>query len=204
MNSNSCAVAYLDEVQDFSYAAIFLICGIAGKTERQWVAAGDTAQMISPGCSFEFNGLKQTLLKIRDGVKLGKVVQLKRNYRMSKGVLEVGNAVLLALKKKFPDQIEYAKPEVAMKDLGFRVAIIDWKDAFEKTEPRLGLKQAIIYSGSSKDISESKLVEKISTWTRSHPIILPVLDSKGLEWDDVLVIFNKDRKAWNIESEVSY
>ena len=30
--------AYLDEVQDFSYASIFLICSIAGKTEARWTA----------------------------------------------------------------------------------------------------------------------------------------------------------------------
>lgn len=32
---------YLDEVQDFSYASLFLICSIAGKTEGRWVAAGE-------------------------------------------------------------------------------------------------------------------------------------------------------------------
>ena len=41
--------AYLDEIQDFSYASIFLICNIAGYSSLHWVFAGDTAQMISPG-----------------------------------------------------------------------------------------------------------------------------------------------------------
>ena len=41
--------AYLDEIQDFSYAAIFLICNIAGCSSLRWIFAGDTAQMISPG-----------------------------------------------------------------------------------------------------------------------------------------------------------
>lgn len=33
--------AYLDEVQDFSYASIFLICSIAGKAKARWTAAGE-------------------------------------------------------------------------------------------------------------------------------------------------------------------
>jgi superfamily I DNA/RNA helicase len=44
---------YLDEIQDFTYASIFLIFSIAGKSKLHWVCAGDTAQMISPGCSFK-------------------------------------------------------------------------------------------------------------------------------------------------------
>lgn len=44
---------YLDEIQDFTYSSIFLICNLAGKSELRWVCAGDTAQMISPGCSFK-------------------------------------------------------------------------------------------------------------------------------------------------------
>ena len=74
--------AYLDEIQDFTYASIYLICSLAGKTTAHWVAAGDTAQMISPGCSFKFDGLKNTLLKVNPTLQLRKVEQLKRNYRM--------------------------------------------------------------------------------------------------------------------------
>lgn len=113
---------FRSQVQDFTYATIFLICSVAGKIHSHWVAAGDTAQMISPGCSFKFAGLQQTLRAVGGpGVSLNnKVEKLRRNYRMTKSVLDLGNAILLSLKKEFPDQIEYAKPEVPMKDLGLR------------------------------------------------------------------------------------
>ena len=107
--------AYLDEVQDFSYAAIFLICGLAGKNKGQWIAAGDTAQMISPGCSFKFAGLKNTLVDVNPTIRVPSVRHLKRNYRMTKGVLDVANAVLDVAKTHFPGQIEYAEPEITMK-----------------------------------------------------------------------------------------
>ena len=45
--------------------------------------------MISPGCSFTFDGMKQTLRSLREDVELQKVEQLKKNYRMTKSVLEV-------------------------------------------------------------------------------------------------------------------
>lgn len=40
--------AYIDEVQDFSYAALLLICKVGGTKNLNWIFAGDTAQMVSP------------------------------------------------------------------------------------------------------------------------------------------------------------
>jgi len=39
--------AYIDEVQDFSYASLLLICTIGGAESLKWIFAGDTAQMVS-------------------------------------------------------------------------------------------------------------------------------------------------------------
>ena len=86
---------YLDEVQDFSYAAIYFISSIAGKDTLNWVCAGDTAQMISPGCSFKFDGLKQVMRTVRNDEtidhRLKKVVNLKVNYRTTQDILKVAN-----------------------------------------------------------------------------------------------------------------
>jgi len=89
----------------------------------------DTAQMITAGCSFTFDGLKQTILKVNEKVQVRKVQQLTKNYRMSKGVLDVANAILAVLKNNFPHAIEYAPPEVAMKDIGLRVVLLNLNDA---------------------------------------------------------------------------
>jgi hypothetical protein len=82
------------EIQDFTYASIFLICSIAGRRDLHWVCAGDTAQMISPGCSFKFDGLKQTMLAVQPGIesKIKKVVKLTKNYRWVKFItIFIGN-----------------------------------------------------------------------------------------------------------------
>lgn len=188
------------KVQDFSYAAIYLIFSIAGNLQAHWVAAGDTAQMISPGCSFRFAGLQQTLVALKPDVSLRKVEQLKRNYRMTRTVLELGNSLLRVLKKNFPAQIEYAQPEVAMKDLGLRVFLVKWGDALQ-IKAQLGLQQAIVYS-SSGDERESGLTEKLNSWTNQHPLILSVLEAKGLEYDDIIVAFDKERSAWDGSKKV--
>ena len=39
--------AYVDEVQDFSYASLLLMCTIGGGQALKWIFAGDTAQMVS-------------------------------------------------------------------------------------------------------------------------------------------------------------
>eukprot|EP00977_Amphora_coffeiformis_P013898 scaffold3784_cov174-Amphora_coffeaeformis.AAC.3 len=188
---------YLDEIQDFSYSSIYLICSVGGRVNRHWVAAGDTAQMISPGCSFTFDGMKQVLRAIDRETELHKVVKLQRNYRMTKGVLEVGNAVLALLKKYFPSAIDSIEPkEIAMKDLGLRVVLCDWDNAMN--EPvSFGVQQAVVLSSPR---NETRLTSSIADWLRNHPFILTALDSKGLEFDDVVVAFDVERPAWLVHS----
>jgi tetratricopeptide (TPR) repeat protein len=189
--------AYLDEIQDLSYAAIYLICGLAGKDSLRWVCAGDPAQMISPGCSFTFDGLKQTLLSLREGIEhqLSTAVHhLVVNYRTTRDVLQLGNAILAVARREFPNAIGFAPPETSKKDLGIKVLLCDWKKALSQ-KVRLGENQALIYSSDDVD----GFGERAKDWVGAHPFILSSLDSKGLEFDDVIIAFDVDRKAWNVD-----
>ena len=192
--------AYLDEVQDFSYAAIFLICKVAGRSNSSWIMAGDTAQMISVGCSFKFDGLKQTLLAAQPGIenRLKKVCHLLVNYRTTADVLRVGNVILDLAKKYFPDAIEYAQPEVATKDNKFDVVLIDWDKAFEIKNLSFGENQAVICSADEN--RTDYIVECCNEWLPKHPFILSPVEAKGLEFDDVVIAFDFKRKAWKIEN----
>ena len=187
--------AYLDEVQDLSYASIYLMCSLGGRKalSPHWVCAGDPAQMISSGCSFSFAGLKETLSTIRPDVQLKDVDHLLVNYRTTKDVLELANAILSTAKRDFLGAIGFAQPEIAQKDLGHKVVLGTWDEAF--SEPRkLGVNQAVIYSG------KEELEHKLMDWTSNHPFVLSSLDSKGLEFDDIIVVFDLDRKAWDTTS----
>lgn len=189
---------YLDEVQDFTYASIFLICKTGGRESLSWTCAGDTAQMISPGCSFTFAGLKQTLLAVREGIesRLSNVCHLLVNYRTTKDVLALGNAILNVAKEYFSGAIEYAQPEISTKDEGRKVRLTDWDEAFQ-TKVAFGPNQALIYSlGNSDEIKDAAM-----SWLKGHPFVLSSLESKGLEFDDVVIAFDMGRKVWNVTSE---
>lgn len=90
-----------------------------------------------------------------------------------------------------------------MKDLGFRVTLLDWESAMkEKKKIEMGTNQAIIYAGSGTGTKEeTKLAGDLTSWT-DHPLILPVLESKGLEYDDIIVAFSKKNSTWNVTSKV--
>lgn len=102
-------------------------CSIAGKTGCRWMAVGDSAQMINPGCSFSFSGMKQTLMKVSDDqLRLKKPERLEKNYRVSKGVLSAANSITELLKKHYPNVFGHLPPEVAMKDLGIDVVLVSF------------------------------------------------------------------------------
>jgi hypothetical protein len=152
--------------------------------------------MISPGCSFTFDGLKQTLLAVQNGIepKLREVHHLVVNYRTTKDILVFGNSILATAKKVFPESIEFALPETARKDLGLKVVLCDWSLALQN-QVKFGDNQAFIYSPSDSDT----LGAEASEWLNDHPFILSALDSKGLEFDDVVVAFDLDRKVWDVD-----
>lgn len=75
-----------------------------------------------------------------------------------------------------------------------------WKDALD-IEASLDMQQAIVYSGTD-DERETELTGALSKWTENHPLILPVLDAKGLEYDDIIVAFDKVRSAWDGSKKV--
>ena len=60
---------------------------------------------------------------------------------------------------------------------------------------RFGTRQALIYSSTDPD----NVALEMNKWLKDHPFILTSLDSKGLEFDDVVVAFDVERKAWNIK-----
>ena len=178
-----------------------MILSIAGKDHARWICAGDTAQMISPGCSFTFDGLKQTMLAVNPGIKpnLSEVRHLLRNYRTTSDVLKVGNAILDVAKRYFPDSIEYAPPEVAMKDLFLKVVLCSWEDCL-RVDVSMGTEQAFIFSSNT---NADRLAKEANQWLDHHPFVLSTLESKGLEFDDVIVAFEHERNTWKVEGRTA-
>ena len=53
----------------------------------------------------------------------------------------------------------------------------------------MGQNQALIYSSDDPDSFEATAQK----WLGAHPFIISTLDSKGLEFDDVIVAFDLNR-----------
>lgn len=156
-------------------------------------------QSWQPGCSFTFNGLKQTLLSLQAGIesKLSNVSHLLVNYRTTRDILLLGNAILSQAKANFPDQIAHSLPEVAMKDLGLKVRVCYFDDALSLSV-KFGPNQALIHSSEDASDANSANVIAFREWLKDHPFILTSLDSKGLEFDDVVVAFEFCRSVWDV------
>lgn len=110
----------------------------------------------------------------------------------------MGNQILATARAFFPGAIDFAKPEIARKDLGLKVALCSWNSAF-KSKAKFGDDQAFIYSSNEP----GDLLRDATVWLDNHPLILSSLESKGLEfldigeqpqtlsdfWDDVILLF---------------
>ena len=64
--------------------------------------------------------------------------------------------------------------------------------------PRFGPNQALIYSSTS---NLDGVALAMNDWLNEHPFIMTSLDAKGLEFDDCVVAFDEEQKAWNINSD---
>jgi hypothetical protein len=150
---------------------------------------------------FTFDGLKQVLLSLKAGIesRLSKVSHLLVNYRTTKDILSLGNSILSLAKKNFPAQIAHSLPEVAVKELGLKVRICEFETALSLSV-NFGHNQAMIYSGDGRDSNRDNSIA-LHLWLKDHPFILSSLESKGLEFDDVVIAFDFDRKIWDTSSQ---
>ena len=79
------------------------------------------------------------------------------NYRTTRDVLLLGNAILSVAKKNFPLQIAHSQPEVAMKDLGMKICTCDLEEALS-VSVKFGHNQAMIHSGDDSDAYRDGIV----------------------------------------------
>ena len=112
--------------------------------------------------------------------KLKQVVHLLVNYRTTNDILMMGNQILATARAFFPGAIDFAKPEIARKDLGLKVALCSWKAAF-KAKSKFDEDQAFIYSSNKP----GDLLRDVTVWLDNHPFILSSLESKDLEFLDI-------------------
>jgi superfamily I DNA/RNA helicase len=152
--------------------------------------AGDTAQSIAVGVGFRFTDVRQIFWeKFRHRVP--DLIPLFHNYRSHAGVLRLAASVLELLYKYFPHSLDAMPPDQGLFD-GPKPVIMDVSDLSElvlilegsKRETariEFGAHQVVIVRNEDTKETLCKQFNVDKEW------IMTVQQSKGLEFDDVLL-----------------
>ncbi|KAG8908799.1 hypothetical protein FRB99_003037 [Tulasnella sp. 403] len=190
---------YVDEIQDNLIVDIALLRTLCPNPHGIFFA-GDTAQTISVGSAFRFNELKAALYRmeladplvktgVREPVK-HELFQLSTNYRSHGGIVQAARFVVDLLTRFFPNSLDTLAPESA-KVTGPKPMFFLNRPENDSNLRRLiqekstgnvefGAEQAIIVRN---DDGKRRIKDIIG----ETAIILSVYESKGMEFNDVLL-----------------
>ncbi|KAG7450840.1 uncharacterized protein BT62DRAFT_1001654 [Guyanagaster necrorhizus] len=190
---------YIDEVQDNMLIDTMVLRALCSNADGLFWA-GDTAQTISVGSSFRFNALKAFQWNIEDryrrkqGPRAGykqppEMFQLAINYRSHAGIVDCARSVIDLITTFWEDSIDHLSPEMGIVD-GVKPMFFNDED-HAQLERFLFLDDggSLIEFGSQQCIivrnetAKKRLQEQVG----EVGLVLTVYESKGLEFNDVLI-----------------
>ncbi|KAG1889227.1 hypothetical protein F4604DRAFT_1950186 [Suillus subluteus] len=184
-----------EDVKELSVSVLRRLC----RNSDGLFWAGDTTQTISAGSSFRFNDLKAFVYRMERHsgsvastgapVHQPMMFQLATNYRSHNGIVNCAHSVIELITKFWPNAIDHLQPEKGMVD-GVKPKFftdVD-NDAHCKrflvgesaSNLELGAHQCIL-------VRNEAAVKKLRDKVGDIGIIMTLYDSKGLEFDDVLL-----------------
>ncbi|CAE6436866.1 unnamed protein product [Rhizoctonia solani] len=190
---------YVDEVQDNLMIDIHLLRTLAQSADNiYW--SGDSAQTVIAGSAFRINDLKA--FTYRDQINAGSqthrkapaqftTFELNVNFRSLSGIVCFAGYVVQAIHNLFPESIDPMEPEKAKHYGDPPIVFTDTRDEAGYFENFLlgssasnrvvfGAQQAIL-------VRDAKTAEELDARLQGLCNVLPIMDSKGLEFDDVLI-----------------
>ncbi|KAH9172874.1 hypothetical protein EDB89DRAFT_2069331 [Lactarius sanguifluus] len=185
---------YVDEVQDLLLIDARLIVSLCRNPDG-FLWAGDTAQTISIGSAFSFKELgafvyryQRSIRAVRGAPSQPKGFQLLVNYRSHGGIVKCANAIIQLL-QQFPGAIDVLQPEAGV--AGKEIPVFFHSECLPSREHdffllstgrlcKLGSKQCII-------VRDEAARKKLRSDIGPVAIILTLFNSKGLEYDDVIL-----------------
>lgn len=200
---------YVDETQDFTQAELSLLIRCS-RDPNGLFFTGDTAQSIMRGIAFRFNDLKSLFfysqqsyqaLGFQSGVRVpNRLYQLTHNYRSHAGILRLASSVVDLLLHYFPESFDRLEKDqglfegpkpVLLESCSFGdLAMILRGNRRQSSRIEFGAHQVILVASEE---ARAQMPDELK-----QGLILTIYESKGLEFDDVLVYnFFKD-------SQVSY
>ncbi|KIN94541.1 hypothetical protein M404DRAFT_380130 [Pisolithus tinctorius Marx 270] len=190
---------YVDEAQDnLLIDALLLRLTCSNPEGLFW--AGDTAQTISAGSSFRFDDLKAFLYRIEvdqasHNVRERAVAppasfQLAINYRSHGGIVNCAHSVIELIARFWPNSIDSLQPERGVVDGLKPVFFTAWdKDTVRYEQFLFGTSDSHIEFGADQCIlvRDEKAKEKLQQQVGNIGVIMTLYESKGLEFNDVLL-----------------
>ena len=189
---------YIDEVQDFTQAELTLLLHCC-RWPNGLFLTGDTAQSIMRGVSFRFSDLRSVFHYIskhldhsrgqKTKVKVPHLHDLTQNFRSHSGILQLAASVIDLLMNFFRSSLDKLpsdqgmfpgpKPVLLLSCSYSDLALLLRGNRREASAIEFGARQAIIVQ--SED-AKKNLPDELKAG-----IVLTVFESKGLEFDDVLL-----------------
>ncbi|KAF8435903.1 hypothetical protein BGX38DRAFT_105734 [Terfezia claveryi] len=176
---------YVDEVQDQRTIEIELLLHLV-QNPRGIHFAGDSAQCISNDSAFRFANVKalfyEHYINLDPVLAKPELFSLTKNFRSHQGILSLASFVMSLLWKGFPNMVDKLSPEIGQY-FGPRPTILVGSyitellkmagDENSATDQQI----IIVRDEETRDSLQPKL--------RSNSIIFTILESKGMEYDDV-------------------
>ncbi|KAG2109745.1 uncharacterized protein F5147DRAFT_150627 [Suillus discolor] len=189
---------YVDEAQDNLLIDALVLRRLC-RHSNSLFWAGDTAQTISAGSSFRFNDLKAFVYRMErnsssvtpTGVPVHQptMFQLGINYRSHDGIVKCAHSIIELITKFWPNAIDHLQPEKGVVD-GVKPVFFTHLDNdahFKRflvgesaSNPKLGARQCIL-------VRNEAAVKTVQDKVGDIGMIMTLYDSKGLEFDDVLL-----------------
>ncbi|KAF8336966.1 P-loop containing nucleoside triphosphate hydrolase protein [Cantharellus anzutake] len=187
---------YIDEVQDLLIIDTKMLRDLCPNPHGHFWG-GDTAQTISVGSSFRFEDLKALVYLeelnnplVKEGARQAvksEVFELLVNYRSHGGIVECAASIIDLLSSMFPYSIDKLQREASIvagpKPRVFREKLVHWEQFLcgsGDTRLDFGARQVII-------VRNDEARDEVRAALGNEGLVLTLLESKGLEFDDVLL-----------------
>ena len=192
---------YIDEVQDFTEAELYLFLSLSHCPNGN-LLCGDSAQSIMRGVSFRFTDVRSLFYELDcSKIHQGKVVvpeklhYLTVNYRAHAGIVNIADSVIELLGRFFKDSFD-AIPK-SIENVTYRNVIPTRKPLLlccDSPEDMLARNQFAMDGMREIDFGAHQAVIILSKETvipdsLKNSLVFTVLEAKGLEFNDVL-LFN--------------